>query len=95
MKKEQKNKARGNNKESKAKKNQITRNSHLGSSNAFEETENPLSRDRDDISDEKLDELMEKNKDSNFGNPQGLNCRYKYPGNYQFIDMDRNLFGII
>ncbi len=26
-------------------------NVHLGSSNAFEETENPLSRDADDISD--------------------------------------------
>jgi hypothetical protein len=34
-------------------------NTHLGSSNAFEETENPLSRDPDDISDEKLDELLE------------------------------------
>ncbi len=33
-------------------------NVHLGSSNAFEETENPLSRDADDISDEKLDELI-------------------------------------
>jgi hypothetical protein len=33
-------------------------NSHLGSSNAFEETENPLSGDPDDISDEKLDELL-------------------------------------
>ena len=32
---------------------------HIGSSNAFEKTENPLSRDPDDISDEKLDELME------------------------------------
>jgi len=32
---------------------------HLGSSNAFEETENPLSRDADDISDEKLDKLLE------------------------------------
>jgi hypothetical protein len=31
---------------------------HLGSSNAFEETENPLSRDADNISDEKLDELL-------------------------------------
>ncbi|HEY4966661.1 MAG TPA: hypothetical protein VII28_09690 [Puia sp.] len=36
----------------------ITENTHLGSSNAFEETENPLSRDADDISDEKLDELI-------------------------------------
>jgi hypothetical protein len=32
---------------------------HIGSSNAFEKTENPLSGDPDDISDEKLDELME------------------------------------
>ena len=35
-----------------------TENTHLGSSNAFEETENPLSRDADNISDEKLDELI-------------------------------------
>ena len=35
-----------------------TENTHLGSSNAFEETENPLSRDADHISDEKLDELL-------------------------------------
>jgi hypothetical protein len=34
-------------------------NKHLGSSNAFEETENPLSRDADNISDEKLDELLD------------------------------------
>jgi hypothetical protein len=32
---------------------------HLGSSNAFEETENPFSKDADNISDEKLDELLE------------------------------------
>ena len=32
---------------------------HIGSSNAFEKTENPLSGDPDNISDEKLDELME------------------------------------
>ncbi len=38
--------------------NKTTDNTHLGSSNAFEETENPLSKDRDDISDEKLDELL-------------------------------------
>lgn len=31
---------------------------HLGSSDAFEKTENPQSRDQDDISDEKLDELL-------------------------------------
>jgi hypothetical protein len=36
----------------------IPESTHLGSSNAFEETENPLSRDADDISDEKLDEMM-------------------------------------
>jgi hypothetical protein len=33
-------------------------NTHLGSSNAFEETENTASRDADDISDEKLDEMF-------------------------------------
>ena len=33
-------------------------NGHLGSSNAFEETENPLSKDPDNISDERLDELL-------------------------------------
>ncbi len=33
-------------------------NKHLGSSNAFEETENPLSRDSDNLSDERLDELL-------------------------------------
>ncbi len=33
-------------------------NTHLGSSNAFAETENPLSDDPDDISDEKLDEIL-------------------------------------
>lgn len=39
----------------------IPENAHLGSSNAFEETENPLSRDADDISDEKLDEMIGNN----------------------------------
>jgi hypothetical protein len=34
-------------------------NAHLGSSDAFTKTENPLSRDADNISDEKLDELLE------------------------------------
>ena len=34
-------------------------NYHLGSSNAFEETENPISRENDDISDEKLDDLLD------------------------------------
>ncbi len=32
---------------------------HLGSSNAFQETEDPGSRDPDDITDEKLDELLD------------------------------------
>ena len=58
MKKEKKGKAKAIDQESVTKKNLITGNSHLGSSNAFEETENPLSRDPDDISDEKLDELI-------------------------------------
>lgn len=31
---------------------------HLGSSNAFEETENLISKDEEDISDEKLDDLI-------------------------------------
>jgi hypothetical protein len=34
-------------------------NSHLGSSNAFEKTENAFSKDADNISDEKLDELLD------------------------------------
>jgi hypothetical protein len=38
---------------------EITEKTHLGSSNAFEETENPLSRDADNISDEKLDDLID------------------------------------
>ena len=33
-------------------------NTHVGSSNAFEETENTNSRDADNISDEKLDEML-------------------------------------
>jgi hypothetical protein len=37
----------------------ILNDDHLGSSNAFEETENPLSRDADNISDEKLDEMLD------------------------------------
>jgi hypothetical protein len=32
---------------------------HLGSSDAFTKTESPLSKDPDDISDEKLDELLD------------------------------------
>jgi hypothetical protein len=43
----------------KEKDNKITDSTHVGSSNAFEETENPLSKDRDDISDERLDELLD------------------------------------
>jgi len=37
---------------------QTTENTHLGSSDAFTETENPLSDDPDNISDEKLDEIL-------------------------------------
>jgi hypothetical protein len=40
------------------KNGKTSENTHLGSSNAFEETENPLSKDADNISDEKLDELL-------------------------------------
>lgn len=50
---------KGKSKKTKEKVNRTTDNSHLGSSDAFEETENTLSKDRDDISDEKLDELLE------------------------------------
>ncbi len=49
-------KAKG--KKIKEKVNSKTDSDHLGSSNAFEETENPSSQDPDDISDEKLDELL-------------------------------------
>jgi hypothetical protein len=48
-----------NNKKIKAKIDKKDQETHLGSSNAFKETENPSSRDRDDISDEKLDELLD------------------------------------
>jgi hypothetical protein len=50
--------SKGKSKKSKAKINKTTASTHLGSSNAFEETENPISKDPDDISDEKLDELL-------------------------------------
>jgi len=58
MKKQKEDNSSEKGKKPKATKGQISGNSHLGSSNAFEETENPLSRDPDDISDEKLDELI-------------------------------------
>ena len=45
-------------KNTKVKIQNISENTHLGSSNAFEETENTTSRDADDISDEKLDEML-------------------------------------
>ena len=45
-------------KNTKVKIQKIYENTHLGSSNAFEETENTLSRDADNISDEKLDDLL-------------------------------------
>jgi hypothetical protein len=50
--------SKGKSKKSKAKINKTADSTHLGSSNAFEETENPISKDPDDISDEKLDELL-------------------------------------
>jgi hypothetical protein len=40
-------------------KQQRPDNTHLGSSNAFAETENPLSDDPDNISDERLDILLD------------------------------------
>ena len=46
-------------KNTKVKIQKTSENTHLGSSNAFEETENTLSRDADNISDEKLDEMLE------------------------------------
>jgi small nuclear ribonucleoprotein (snRNP)-like protein len=46
-------------KNTKVKIQKVSENTHLGSSNAFEETENTISRDADNISDEKLDELLE------------------------------------
>jgi hypothetical protein len=55
---ESKDKSKGKSKKLKIKDKQTTDHTHLGSSNAFEETENPLSRDADNISDEKLDELI-------------------------------------
>jgi small nuclear ribonucleoprotein (snRNP)-like protein len=45
-------------KNTKVKIQKTSENTHLGSSNAFEETENTLSRDADNISDEKLDDLL-------------------------------------
>ena len=56
--KEQKDNSKINIKKLKEKDKKPIDNAHVGSSNAFEETENPLSRDADDISDEKLDELI-------------------------------------
>jgi hypothetical protein len=45
-------------KNTKVKIQKNSENTHIGSSNAFEETENPLSKDADNISDEKLDDLL-------------------------------------
>jgi hypothetical protein len=57
--KEQKDNSKNKIKKTKEKDKKPVDNNHLGSSNAFEETERTLSRDADDISDEKLDELMD------------------------------------
>ncbi|HEV3224399.1 MAG TPA: hypothetical protein VGZ90_16075 [Puia sp.] len=56
---EPKENSKGKIKKLKVKINKTPNEKHLGSSNAFEETENPLSKDPDDISDEKLDELLD------------------------------------
>jgi len=45
-------------KNTKVKTQKTSENTHLGSSNAFEETENTLSRDADNKN-EKLDEMLE------------------------------------
>ena len=45
-------------KNTKVKIQKTSEKTHLGSSNAFEETENTVSRDADNISDEKLDEML-------------------------------------
>jgi small nuclear ribonucleoprotein (snRNP)-like protein len=45
-------------KNTKVKIRKTSENTHLGSSNAFEETENTVSRDADNISDERLDEML-------------------------------------
>jgi hypothetical protein len=58
MKKDHKEQPKEERKNSGVHSKKISENSHLGSSNAFEETENTLSRDPDNISDEKLDELI-------------------------------------
>jgi hypothetical protein len=58
MKQETKDNGKGKNRKPKTDDGEPKSNIHLGSSNAFEETENPLSRDQDNISDEMLDELM-------------------------------------
>jgi hypothetical protein len=47
------------NKKLKGKIKKKDQETHLGSSNAFRETENPRSKDPDDITDEKLDELLD------------------------------------
>ena len=59
---------KGERKKEKAKSKKSSKNTHLGSSNAFKETENPLSRDADNISDERLDELIGNDNISDFGN---------------------------
>ncbi len=41
---------------------------HVGSSNAFEETEDPESPDPDGITDEKLDEWLDEKKSPKMGN---------------------------
>jgi hypothetical protein len=56
---DKKDKPKEENKKPESKVNKLADNAHLGSSNAFEETENPLSRDADNISDEKLDEWID------------------------------------
>lgn len=58
MMQKQKDKPEEKSKNTKVKIQKTSENTHLGSSNAFEETEQTLSRDADNISDEKLDEML-------------------------------------
>ncbi len=41
-------------------KSKEERQEHIGSSRAFEETENPRSDENDNLSDERIDEILEK-----------------------------------
>ena len=58
MKKEIKNDSKEKVRKPQPEDGELKPNIHIGSSNAFEKTENPSSRDQDNISDEMLDEMI-------------------------------------